>query len=64
VHNTALDIDTERDKVFHDLEQTGDLSVVDIVNGFHQVLEGRNGDDLWHTDARLLVGAVAPASTR
>jgi hypothetical protein len=60
-HHTAADIDAERDKLFHDLEQTGDLSEVFIVQGFHKVLEGRNGGgDPWHTDGNLSVGVIRP----
>jgi hypothetical protein len=59
-HHTAADVDAERDKLFHDLEQTGDLSAVDIVDGFHQVLKGHNGGgDPWHTDGRLFLGVIA-----
>src|SRR5262249_23603625 len=41
-HHTAPDIDAERDKLFHDLRQTGDLAEEFIVTGFHKVREGRN----------------------
>ncbi len=59
-HVTAADVDTERDYLFHDLEGTGDLSEVYVVNDFHKVREGRNGGgDPWHTDGRLFVGVIA-----
>jgi hypothetical protein len=63
-HHTAADIDTERDTLFHDLEQTGDLSEVYHNDGFHTVLQGRNGQgDPWHTDGSVWVGVIAPEKT-
>lgn len=60
-HHTAPDIDAERDKLFHDLKQTGDLSEVFIVTGFHKIREGRNGGgDPWHTDGNLDAGVIKP----
>jgi hypothetical protein len=62
-HHTAADIDTERDYLFHDLEETNDLSEVYIVHDFHKVLEGRNGGgDPWHTDGDLWVGVITTTS--
>jgi hypothetical protein len=59
-HHIAPDVDAERDRLFHCLEQTGDLSEVYAVDGFHKICEGRNGGgDLWHTDGRLFVGVTA-----
>jgi hypothetical protein len=59
-HHTAPDVDAERDYLFHDLEQTGDLSEFYIVDGFHKILEGVNGGgDPWHTDGNLYVGVIA-----
>ena len=59
-HHTAADIDAERDKLFRDLKQTGDLSEVYTIQGFHKILQGRNGGgDLWHTDGGLAVGVIA-----
>jgi len=61
-HHTAADIDTERDKLFHDLEQTGDLAEVSIEPDFHSTREGRNGGgDPWHTDGNLYFGVIKPA---
>jgi hypothetical protein len=58
-HETAPDVDAERDKLFDDLKQTGDLSEVVIVQGFHKVLEGRNGEgNPWHTDGDLYEGVI------
>jgi LssY C-terminus len=59
-HHIAPDVDTERDRMFADLQATGDLSEQYDVPGFHTVLEGRNGGgDPWHTDGDLWVGVVA-----
>jgi hypothetical protein len=53
-------VDAERDYLFHDLEQTGDLSEFYIVPGFHKILEGVNGcGDPWHTDGNLYAGVIA-----
>ena len=58
-HHTAADIDAERDKLFRDLKQTGDLSEVYTIPGFHKILQGRNGGgDPWHTDGGLAVGVI------
>jgi LssY C-terminus len=59
-HHIAANIDAERDKLFRDLEGTGDLSEVYSVNGFHAIREGRNGGgDPWYTDGMLFVGVIA-----
>lgn len=58
-HHTAADIDAERDKLFRDLKQTGDLAEVYTIQGFHKILQGRNGGgDPWHTDGGLAVGVI------
>ena len=58
-HHTAADIDAERNKLLRDLEQTGDLSEVYTIKGFHKMLAGRNGGgDPWHTDGGLDVGVI------
>lgn len=58
-HHTAADIDTERDYLFKDLIQTGDLSEHYFVDDFHKQREGKNGGgDPWHTDGRLEVGVI------
>ena len=58
-HHTAPDIDAERDKLFSDLEHTGELSEAFFVDGFHHIRHGRNGGgDLWFTDGRLEVGVI------
>ena len=64
-HLTGPDIDAERDKLFHDLEQTGDLAEVIVVKGFHKILEGRNGGgDPWHTDGNLYEGVIKPTGSQ
>ena len=58
-HHTAADIDAERDKLLRDLKQTGGLSEVYTIQGFHNILQGRNGGgDPWHTDGGLAVGVI------
>jgi hypothetical protein len=58
-HGTAADVDTERDYLFHDLEQTGDLTEHYFIDDFHTIRKGRNGSgDRWHTDGRLEVGII------
>ncbi len=62
-HVTAADVDAERDYLFHDLEQTGDLASTQVLDGFHKQLEGRNGGgDPWHTDGKLYVGVIKSAN--
>jgi LssY C-terminus len=58
-HHTAPDIDAERDKLFADLQRTGELSEVYFVDDFHHIRQGRNGGgDPWFTDGRLEVGVI------
>jgi hypothetical protein len=58
-HVTAPDVDRERDYLIRQLDETGDLSEVYAIDGFHKVLQGRNGGgDPWYTDGRLLVGII------
>ena len=59
-HHIAPDVDAERDHLFQNLTETGDLSETYFENGLHKTLEGRNGGgDPWHTDGRLEVGVIA-----
>ena len=59
-HVTDADVDAERDVLFKDLEHTGDLAEVIVVQGFHEVLEGRNGQgNPWYTDGNLYEGVIA-----
>jgi hypothetical protein len=61
-HHTAADIDTERDYLFRDLENTHDLEEFYIEAGYHKTLSGRNGGgDPWHTDGNLDVGVIKAA---
>lgn len=58
-HHIAPDVDTERDRLFDDLQSTGELADKYVVPGFHEVREGRNGGgDPWYTDGALWVGIV------
>jgi hypothetical protein len=59
-HHIAPDVDTERDHLFENLKQTGQLADEYAVDDFHKQLEGRNGGgDPWHTDGKLLVGVIS-----
>jgi hypothetical protein len=56
-HHIAADVDAERDHLIHDLAQTGVLVETFILEGFHQVLEGKNGGgDPWRTGGNLTLG--------
>jgi LssY C-terminus len=58
-HLTAPDVDTERDYLFQNLQETHGITSVEVVDGFHQVLEGKNGEGVaWKTDGRLFVGLL------
>jgi LssY-like putative type I secretion system component LssY len=58
-HHIDGDVDAERDRLFQDLQQTGDLAETYDVDGFHKVREGRNGGgDAWRTDGNLRVGVI------
>jgi LssY C-terminus len=60
-HHIGADVDKERDHLFHDLEETKDLSETYDVPDFHKTREGRNGGgDPWHTDGKLYVGVIKP----
>lgn len=62
-HHIAADIDAERDRLMHGLEQTGELVEVYSVDAFQKALNGRNGGgDLWHTDGDLSVAVISPAN--
>jgi hypothetical protein len=62
-HETAPDVDAERDKLFDDLKKTGDLAEFIIVSGFHKVREGRNGEgNPWYTDGDLYEGVIKPGN--
>jgi LssY C-terminus len=58
-HHIDPDIDKERDKLLIDLKRTGNLSVIDWVDGFQVKLTGKNGGgDPYRTDGRLAVGVM------
>lgn len=58
-HLIAAAIDDERNFLFECLEKTGALLETYVVDGYHDVRQGTNGDgNAWHTDGRLVVGVV------
>lgn len=58
-HHTAANVDAERNKLFDDLVQGGLIVEVYHEDGFHKVLEGKNGGgDPWKTDGVLFVGVT------
>ncbi|MES1212952.1 MAG: LssY C-terminal domain-containing protein [Singulisphaera sp.] len=58
-HRIAPEVDNERDKLIRDTGEAGDLAAWYWVEGYHQVLEGRNGaGDPYRTDGRLAVGVI------
>jgi hypothetical protein len=60
-HHTAPDVDAERDMLFRDLDQAGQLAEQYVVPDFHKVHEGRNGGgDPWRTDGSLYMGMIKP----
>jgi hypothetical protein len=60
-HETAPDVDAERDLLFKDLKESGDLADFEIIEGFHKVREGRNGEgNPWYTDGNLYLGVISP----
>lgn len=59
-HITSGNVDAERDLLFRDLKQTGDLSEFEIIEDFHKAREGRNGEGVrWFTDGNLYEGVIA-----
>jgi hypothetical protein len=64
-HETAPDIDAERDKLFDDLKKTDELEEFIIVPEFHKIREGRNGEgNPWHTDGDLYEAVIKPGVSR
>lgn len=60
-HHIAEDVDTERGRLFDDLQKTGSLGEVTVEKGFHKTLHGKNGGgDPWKTDGDLWIGAIDP----
>ena len=63
-HHIAADVDAERQHLIGDLERTGGVAKVDVVDGFHTDREGRNGGgDPWHTDGNLSVAVLGIGSS-
>ncbi len=53
-HHIGPDVDAERDRILSGLRGTGRTLEVSWDDGFHEVLQGRNGGgDPWQTDGRL-----------
>ena len=53
-HAIAPNLDDERAFLFDSLKQTGALLQSSVVDGYHQVTTGKNGDgNEWRTDGRL-----------
>ena len=64
-HHISPEVDAERDKLLHDLQQAGKLESVKWLDGFHQQLTGKNGGgDPYHTDGRLPVGVLSSSPGR
>jgi hypothetical protein len=58
-HTIAPAIDDERDYLFQCLQKAGVLLEWHAIDGYHEILEGKNGDgNPWRTDGRLFVGVV------
>jgi hypothetical protein len=58
-HHIAKNVDTERDFLFGDLRKSGELVDSYVIDGYHEVCNGRNGGgDPWHTDGNLWVGLL------
>jgi hypothetical protein len=60
-HHIAADVDTERGNVITTLTKAAAIGPIEWIDGFHTVLEGRNGGgDPWRTDGRLPVLRLLP----
>lgn len=66
-HHIDANVDADRDKLMQDLTAAGRLSSTEKIEGFQPKTDGRNGGgDRYHTDGKLLVGALksgVPAKT-
>ena len=61
-HHIDGNVDAERDHLFENLRQTGELTEISAIDDFHKVREGVNGGgDKWHTDGKLLTGVISAA---
>jgi hypothetical protein len=64
-HHIAADVDAEREHLFTDLRGCGCLLDEYVIEGFHRVLQGRNGGgDHWRTDGHVYVGIIDPEAAR
>src|SRR5262245_13692170 len=60
-HHIAPDVDTERDKLIEDLNESGCVADLFWFTGFHQRCRGCNGGgDPYHTDGRLPLVVLTP----
>ena len=60
-HHIGPDVDAERDRLAQELQQAGWVKQLSWVDGFHTILEGKNGGgDRWYTDGRLAVVLLDP----
>src|ERR1035438_8737541 len=58
-HHIGPDVDAERDRILAELQKARQAQEVYYMDGFHKVLQGRNGGgDPWHTDGRLAVAIL------
>lgn len=58
-HHIGPDVDAERDRLIEQLRNAGLTTRVDIVDGFHKTLSGKNGGgDPWYTDGRLFIAIL------
>jgi hypothetical protein len=58
-HRIDADVDAERDLLLAELTQANALHSTHWIEGFHKVMQGRNGGgDPWHTDGRLPVATL------
>jgi hypothetical protein len=61
-HHIAADVDAERDQLFRDLWQSGQLVEDYRVPGLGPTIHGRNGGgDPYYTDGYIRVGMLAPS---
>jgi hypothetical protein len=58
-HHIGADVDAERERILAELVKARQAQEVYYVDGFHKILQGRNGGgDPWHTDGRLGVALL------
>jgi len=60
-HHIGPDVDAERDRLAHDLQQAGQVQKIEWKDHFQRELQGRNGGgDPWRTDGRLEIVYLKP----